>query len=267
MYRILISAFFILAIGSVSFGQLPVLDEPKAEGTEQESASLKAEAKKSNNEVVVASGQEWRWLHPTDGTDPAEDDPDFHTTFFKPDFDDAKWEKGKDSDGENGGFGYGQPVPKVSIGEPLQENRKSAYFRLKFKTDKPYEKLMFQCQRDDGVIVYLDGKEVIRDNVPKGKDKYALFAETTVASQNEVKVNRMPFKHKLEPGEHTLAISLHNRAGGSSDLRIAEMSLVVATDEDFKRAEMEARARQAAREAQERAARQAQEAQDDDDLF
>ncbi len=40
-----------------------------------------------------------------------------------------------------------------------------------------------------------------------------------------VAVNRFYLPDSLGAGEHVLAISLHNRPGGSSDLRIAEISL------------------------------------------
>jgi hypothetical protein len=184
-------------------------------------------------QVLVPSTSEWRWLHPTDGVDPEKQTPDFHMTFHTMKFDDSKWKTGKDKPGPNGGFGYGEEgFEGVDIGLPETENRKTAYFRLKFKTDKDYENLFFKCQRDDGIIVYLDGKEVLRDNIARGllglgqsRDSYNLMAQDTIAAEAETTVNSYPLKVKLPAGEHVLAISLHNRDGGSTDLRIAEISL------------------------------------------
>jgi hypothetical protein len=105
---------------------------------------------------------------------------------------------------------------------------------LKFKTDRDFDSLVFKCQRDDGIIVYLDGKEVLRDNIARGllglgqvKEAYRLMAQNTVAGEDETKVNSHPLRVRLPAGEHILAVSLHNRDGGSSDLRIAEISLEV----------------------------------------
>jgi hypothetical protein len=184
-------------------------------------------------EVIVPNNSTWKWLHPTDGKDPAKDNADFHTKFYKVDFDDSKWNEGKDKPGPTGGFGYGEEnFDYVNIGEPAPENRKTAYFRLKFKTEKAFEFLKFKCQRDDGVIVYLDGKEVARENVPKADEANDLFADKTIGSDeipDETEVVTIPIMQKLEPGEHILAISLHNRGPigdeYSSDLRIAEISL------------------------------------------
>ena len=193
----------------------------------------------AKGQVLVPNDSTWRFLHPTDGVDPASEVEDFHTTFHNADFDDSKWKKGQDKPGQHGGFGYGdEAFEGIEIGQPEdQGHRKTAYFRLKFKTDKEYETLALKCQRDDGIIVYLNGKEVVRDNIAKelfgfraAKEKYDLFAQQTIAGDQETTVNSYPIRVKLPAGEHVLAISLHNRANGSSDLRIAEISLSVEPD-------------------------------------
>jgi hypothetical protein len=174
---------------------------------------------------IVPVGSEWKWLHPTDGVDPATTVPDFHKTFMKADFDDSKWNTAKDSAGTHGGFAYGEDnFTGQDIGTPAPENRKSAYFRHKFKTDKGFKDLVLKLQRDDGIIVYLDGKEVGRDNVGGADDKYDLYAADSVGSKEKDPIE-LKLEGEMEPGDHILAISLHNRSGGSSDLRIAEISL------------------------------------------
>lgn len=186
-------------------------------------------------ETLVPNTSTWRWLHPTDGVDPAKADEDFHSTFYAADFDDSKWNEGKDQPGATGGFGYGEvgesgaALKGVDIGLPESENRRNAYFRLKFTTKKDFDKLVLKCQRDDGIIVYLDGKEVVRDNVDaEKKDTFELDANTTVGGDDEKRLNTFPLKTKLLAGEHILAISLHNRGRESSDLRLAEVSLATA---------------------------------------
>ncbi|MCA9148377.1 MAG: hypothetical protein KDA92_03710 [Planctomycetales bacterium] len=189
-------------------------------------------------EVLVPNDATWRWLHPTDGKDPAEKVEDFHKTFFNADFDDAKWKEGQDKAGAHDGFGYGGvgedegDFTGVDLGTPTSENRKTAYLRHKFVTKEDQENLVLKCQRDDGIIVYIDGKEVLRNNVEKDKaDAYDLFANVTVGGTEETKVNTFKLDTKLPAGEHVIAISLHNREGGSSDLRVAEISLETAEPE------------------------------------
>jgi hypothetical protein len=174
---------------------------------------------------VVPVGSEWKWLHPVDGVDPASSVPDFHKSFMKADFDDSKWKTGKDGTGTHAGFAYGEKdFAGVDIGTPAAENRFSAYFRHKFKTTKGFKDLMLKLQRDDGIIVYLDGKEVGRDNVGGADDAYKLSAADSVGSTENDPIE-LKLEGEIEPGDHILAISLHNRSGGSTDLRIAEISL------------------------------------------
>lgn len=185
-------------------------------------------------ETIFAPNQTWRWLHPTDGVDPAKNSPDFHKTFFTAAFDDATWKEGKDSPGLHGGFAYGeQGFTGVDIGTPPKKgengeenHRKSAYFRLKFKTTKTFGDLVLKCQRDDGIIVYLDGKEVARDNMPGGiNDSYGLYATQTIGDAAETTPVALKIAGSLAAGDHVLAISVHNCDPPSSDLRLAEVTL------------------------------------------
>ena len=179
--------------------------------------------------VIVAPTSEWKWLHPTDGVDPKEDDPDFHQTFFTAVFDDDAWKTGQDNAEAGGGFGYGDDWFKaVDIGTPAsKEVGKSAYFRHRFTTTKEHTHLELRCQRDDGIIIYLDGKEVARDNMAEGEEAYALPAASAMSAQDEMTIRCIALQDLTLPaGEHILAISLHNTEKPSSDLRIGGITLV-----------------------------------------
>ena len=175
-------------------------------------------------EVIVPGDSEWRWLHPTNGTDPAGVEPGFHEKFASLKYDDSKWQTGKDSADQGGGFGYGDPVG-VTWDAPESENRKTGYLRHSFTTKAAMKDLVLSLQRDDGVIVYLDGKEVARDNIGDGPEAYDLMAEKTISGQGETTPIELKLPGELAAGEHVLAISLHNRAGAGSDLRIAGITL------------------------------------------
>ncbi len=184
---------------------------------------------------LIPVGSEWRWLHPTDGVDPGKEDKEFHKTWHTLEFDDAEWKTGKDKEGPHGGFAYGEEdFEGVDIGAPPADDpadekngvkRRTAYFRHAFESKDEVASLVLKLQRDDGIVVYLDGKEIARDNVGLNDDSFELMAHTTTSGEEETKVREYKLKGPLKPGKHILAISLHNRAGGSSDLRIAEISL------------------------------------------
>ncbi|MFC1758092.1 hypothetical protein ACFL2H_04900 [Planctomycetota bacterium] len=216
-----------------------------------------------NADVLVTNDSEWRYLHLEDGKDPAEGDKEFHSTFMKADFDDAEWKKGKDRPGKKYGFGYGTAGSEdfegisLAMKEPKTNDEgqsidaPAAYFRSKFTSKEDFDTFVFKCQRDDAIIVYIDGEEVLRDNLPKGEDKIDLYASETISSDGETKVNKFPVRKKLKAGEHVLAISLHNREGSSSDLRIAEISLETVDEKELKKLKDDAEGEEA----------------DEDDLF
>ncbi|HUF61491.1 MAG TPA: DUF4190 domain-containing protein [Verrucomicrobiales bacterium] len=166
--------------------------------------------------VLIEPRAEWRWLHPRDGVDPELEEPGFHRTFFLPGYDDSAWNR--TAIGPLG-FGYGDPV-SVDIGLPPEGKRFGAYFRHVFTTTEELNRLLFVLVHDDGVIVYLDGEEVLRSNVSPGEiESYHLAAETVIGNEAEVTALELPIHRPVSPGEHVLAISLHNAGPDSSDLR------------------------------------------------
>ena len=179
----------------------------------------------ARNTTILASGSQWNWFHPIDGIDPAETDEDFHSTFFREGYDDGYWQTGEDSAGRDGGFGYGDDVD-VDIGTPPDDRRHTAYFRCRFETQTGFDHLRIRLQRDDGVIIYLNGVEVGRDNVAAETEAYRLPAASTVSSGDETARHTIALSGAITKGSHLLAISLHNREGNSSDLRIAEITLL-----------------------------------------
>ncbi len=181
--------------------------------------------------VLITPHSEWRWLHPVDEVDPATTDPDFHSTFCTRDFDDSGWSTGTDSEGPSGGFGYGdEGFAGVDIGKHGNGSAgRTAFFRHRFTTDREVSQLELRCRRDDGIIVYIDGREVIRNNVSDGPPSWRLPAQWTVSGVEESTVFRFPLGDFVLPaGEHVLAISLHNTEVQSSDLCIGAISLVKA---------------------------------------
>ena len=80
---------------------------------------------------------------------------------------------------------------------------------------------------DDGLIAYIDGQEVCRWNMPtSAPDRHTLLALQSVFNDDElVKVTTVFDVGEIPPGEHTLAISLHNSSANSSDLGIRALTV------------------------------------------
>ncbi|WP_264524409.1 PhoX family protein [Flavobacterium sp. N502536] len=129
-----------------------------------------------------------------------------------PGFDISAWKSG------NGPLGYGDPVT-TTIAKPLN----AAYFNKDFTVNLSDLSATMELgvMRDDGIIVYLNGVEVVRDNMPAGAILYDTFSTTTVDGANESIYNIFSIpKANFVQGVNRISIELHNRSASSSDLRM-----------------------------------------------
>ena len=71
--------------------------------------------------------------------------------------------------------------------------------------------------RDDGAIVYLNGREVIRDNMPEGAIKNDTFASQTAFVEDDYYVHDLK-SDGLVAGRNVLAVEVHQASADSSDV-------------------------------------------------
>ncbi|MCC9019546.1 alkaline phosphatase PhoX [Flavobacterium lipolyticum] len=129
-----------------------------------------------------------------------------------PGFDISAWKSG------NGPLGYGDPVT-TTIAKPLN----AAYFTKDFTVNLSDLSATMELgvMRDDGIIVFLNGVEIVRDNMPAGAILYDTFSTTTVDGANESIYNIFSIpKTNFVQGVNRISIELHNRSASSSDLRM-----------------------------------------------
>ena len=96
------------------------------------------------------------WKYLDDGSDQG-------TAWREPGFDDSLWKSGPAQ------LGYGETDQVTTIGFGPDEWNKypTTYFRHRFEVADPasIRALELQVLRDDGVAVFLNGREVLRDNL------------------------------------------------------------------------------------------------------
>ncbi|WP_074230259.1 alkaline phosphatase PhoX [Chryseobacterium scophthalmum] len=118
----------------------------------------------------------------------------------------------------NGPLGYGDPVTTSFI-----SGVDTAYLIKDFTVNLAdlTNTMEFGVRRDDGIIVYLNGEEVIRDNMPAGAISHGTFSSTTIDGAAETAINLFSIpKNKFVQGTNRISIELHNRSASSSDLTI-----------------------------------------------
>ncbi len=163
-----------------------------------------------NTEVSVLVPPRSVWKYNDSGLDP-------DTQWKEEDFDDSAWSEGA---GELG-YGDGDEATILDFGGNIEQKHISYYFRLKFDIAYPeqFQELALQIIRDDGVVAYLNGNELLRNNMPAGE-----ILPTTLATSfvDEAQENSyMSFNVNAETllsGTNILAVEVHQYDPTSSDL-------------------------------------------------
>jgi hypothetical protein len=136
-------------------------------------------------------------------------------------FNDATWSNGIARLGFNSGAGGGTNINTVYYGGPSAARYPAAYFRTAFVVNDPaaVTNLTATFARDDGIVVYLNGVELFRDNMPTGAISYATQASgnATDNAQTYFTFTTNLSGSLLVPGTNILAAELHQATAGSSD--------------------------------------------------
>src|SRR5258705_10819606 len=91
-------------------------------------------------------------------------------------FNDASWATGN----AELGYGDGDEATVVSYGSNASNKYVTTYFRKSFTVSNPsdYLSMTLDLIRDDGAVIYINGTEVYRNNMPTGTISYTTFAST-----------------------------------------------------------------------------------------
>jgi secreted PhoX family phosphatase len=141
---------------------------------------------------------------------------DLGTNWKNAAFDDSGWDFGPAV------LGYGDPVATtLSYGSNSSSKQPTSYLRRAFNVTNAalYDTLVFNIRRDDGAVVYLNGVEQFRTNMPAGAITYNTWATATVDGVNETAyfTYKVPAT-QLVNGLNVLAVEMHQDRASSSDI-------------------------------------------------
>ncbi len=127
-----------------------------------------------------------------------------------------KWKKGVSP------LGYGDDRIKtvISFGENKYNKHITKYFKKTFRIEDPYQYLVYELkfQRDDGIVVYLNGQEFFRDNMPEGEITNDTKASGLILASEEEKIHsKLLLADDLIVGINTICVSIHQAQAISSD--------------------------------------------------
>ncbi len=164
------------------------------------------------NTSTTISPMRSAWKYLDDGTDQG-------TSWRAVSFDDSSWKSG------NGVFGYGETSginTTIGFGPASSNKYVTSYFRrsITLSNIAQYTGLTIQLVRDDGAVVYLNGTEVVRSNMPQGSFTYTTLASTDISSGVEANVHTFSISSDLlVEGTNVLAVEIHQSMLNSVDLR------------------------------------------------
>src|SRR6185503_2818670 len=132
-----------------------------------------------------------------------------------PNFNDGAWASGS----AELGYGDGDEATVVN-GGPNTNRFITTYFRRAFSLSdvSGISGLTLRVKRDDGVIVYLNGKEIFRDNLPAGPVMANTLALVAAPDDGATFLNAGIDPTLLVNGVNVLAAEIHQNATNSSDI-------------------------------------------------
>lgn len=172
-----------------------------------------------NDQLIDFESTGWRYLDTgvaLSNSNIVRGTPGYDSTDWKhPDFNESTWGTGQSLLG----FGTINGIPRrTTINGPAFI---TYYFRKDFEVTNAdeYTELLFELIRDDGAIVYLNGKEVGRSNLVAG-----VITSTTTASSASPENAIVPLPIlTLAPGDlvegtNTIAVEIHQSSPGNNDV-------------------------------------------------
>ncbi|HXG67965.1 MAG TPA: fibronectin type III domain-containing protein [Blastocatellia bacterium] len=168
--------------------------------------------------ILVPAGATWKYLD--NGSDQG-------TAWRGVSFNDSAWASGP----AQLGYGDGDEATVVGYGPDPTNKYITTYFRHAFNVADAsgFQSVTLRLLRDDGAVVYLNGTEVFRSNMPAGTIGYRTLASAAIGSAEETTF----FQTAVNPallvnGANVLAVEVHQANATSSDISF-QLELVGST--------------------------------------
>jgi len=172
--------------------------------------------------VLVPGGTHWRYFA-ADTPPPA--------AWSGVDFDDSRWLTGSTP------IGFGRERLATELPGPAKKDAPPAtvYLRTQFTVDASasFRKLHLYLLRDDGAVVYVNGKEAFRSNMPAG----VIAPDTPPVWNVGGSAQNRYFRGMLDPGllvagSNVLAVEVHQTEKGKDDMGF-DLELVGSTNQAY----------------------------------
>ncbi len=132
-------------------------------------------------------------------------------------FDDSGWKEGQ---GELG-YGDGDETTTLDFGPDANNKYITYYFRKEIEIENkyPYTESLIRLMRDDGAVIYINGKEVLRVMMPEGDIGNETLAINSAGGSDESTY----FEYNIDSlylttGTNIIAVEIHQSGATNSDI-------------------------------------------------
>ncbi|HSH67332.1 MAG TPA: fibronectin type III domain-containing protein, partial [Bacteroidia bacterium] len=164
--------------------------------------------------TLIAAGTSWKYLD--NGSNQG-------TAWYGTGFNDASWASGN----AQLGYGDGDEATTVSYGPSSSSKYITTYFRKTFSVADAsvFSNFTLNVKRDDGVVVYINGAEKYRNNMPTGTISYTTKAASTCSDDGSGFQTTTLASGSVVTGSNVIAVEIHQVNGSSSDISF-DLSLI-----------------------------------------
>ena len=142
-------------------------------------------------------------------------------------YNDAVWAQGP----AQLGYGDGDEATVVSYGSNANKKYITTYFRktIMVADASIFSSFNLSVKRDDGAVVYINGTERFRTNMPAGTISYTTKASTDATDDGNTPQTITLPAGVLVTGTNVIAVEIHQRAANSTDISF-DLQLTGASD-------------------------------------
>jgi hypothetical protein len=160
-----------------------------------------------SQQSILPLGSSWKYLD--NGTNQG-------TNWRGTSFNDASWKTGN----AQLGYGDGDEATIVSFGSNAKKKYMATYFRKVVSITNPSQFISFTLglKRDDGAVVYINGTERFRSNMPTGTISYTTRASSSASDDGNTLQTVNLSSSFFVNGNNTIAVEVHQFNGNDPDL-------------------------------------------------
>jgi methionine-rich copper-binding protein CopC len=165
------------------------------------------QAAPQGNQTYIAPGASWKYLD--NGSNQG-------TSWYGTSFNDGSWASGN----AQLGYGDGDEATVISYGANSSAKYITSYFRKSISITDPtnFTGFTLRVKRDDGIVVYVNGVERYRSNMPTGTISYTTLASSAASDDGATWFSTSLATSVFASGTNVIAVEMHQNAGSSSDL-------------------------------------------------